>query len=67
MRMIFSIGVGAVGFVALIPVRGDETDPPIHYSVFGYEVPSVGIWLALAVGVVAAAATWFLLNRRSHS
>ena len=65
-RRVISIVVGCAAFVALFPFSGDDSDPPTHRSVFGYEVPG-GIWLPLVAGVIAGALCWWALRGRDDA
>jgi hypothetical protein len=65
-RLPVSLLVGVVAFVALFPFSGDDSDPQKHRSVFGYDVPVGGIWLAVGAGLVAATIVWWALRARSR-
>jgi len=64
MRVAISTVLGVFTFVALFPFAGEDSDPPTFFSVFGYEVPSGDVWLALVAGVGVGVEAWWLLRRR---
>ena len=65
--MAVTVAVGLVTAIvtaiALLPVRGNDTDPPRCWAWGGYDVPCTTwpSWIALAgVGVLASAGAWRL-------
>ncbi len=63
LRIMVVVALGVLTFLALFPFMGVDTQPPVHWSVFGNQVPTDSPWLAVAVGVLAAAVTWVLTGR----
>jgi LPXTG-motif cell wall-anchored protein len=64
MQLLISALLGLATFIALFPFAGEDSDPPRFYSVFGYEVPTGDIWLALLSGAGVALGSWWFLGRR---
>jgi uncharacterized metal-binding protein len=63
LRIMVVVVLGVLTFLALFPFYGVDTQPPVHWSVFGNQVPADSPWLAVAVGVLVAAVTWVLSGR----
>lgn len=65
-RVVVSAGFGVYAFLLLYPSgtqHAEEGSPPIGwYSFFGQPLPSESQWPALAAGVVAAGAAWFVFG-----
>jgi hypothetical protein len=59
-RIVASALAGIAAFVSLFPFMGNDSDPPTHYSVFTWEVPTDELWLCSLAGITAATATWIL-------
>lgn len=58
---------GFIVLVLLFPASGIDPQPPVCYSVFGYEVPCEA-WVSWAAGIVTAVvvggALWLMASRR---
>lgn len=65
-RTVLAALAGSASFVALFAFSGDDSDPPKYRSVFGYRVPTGGIWLALAAGIIAGVLVWMVLRKNSR-
>ena len=54
-----------LGFLALFPFSGVDTDPPEFLSVYGNRVPTDSPWLAVGLGVLTLVVLE-LVRRRMH-
>ena len=66
-RTVISVLAGLVAFVALFPFSGDDSDPPSYHSVFGYDVPTGGVWLALGAGLIVGVLVWTIVGKAGRS
>lgn len=63
MKLLIAAAAGIVTFLALFPFSGADTQPPVHYGVFGNRVPTGNPWLAV-VCMIAVAALVLVVRRR---
>ncbi len=66
-RGLISAVVGIFVFLLVFPFSGIDTDPPVHYSVFGHEVPSDNPLLAFGCALATGGIIWVIGGRGRSS
>jgi len=69
LAVLAGLGSGLLVVLLLLPAGGNDTNPPVCYSTFGYTVPcgsGLAFGTALLVGLIVGGVTYRALGRGSR-
>jgi hypothetical protein len=64
-RLSLSLIAGFAAFIAFFPFMGQDSDPPKHFSVFTYQVPTDNLLFPLVMGVGGGLLVWLVTGSRN--